>query len=157
MSMATLSENEALKQALLDYHEKDEYFTDTDPERFEIFFRAFPEVFPKDSESTKLPPLRPGCNHKVEFIENATTDFTIPNIRTPEKFMKNYWDFIDRWLAAGICAPAEAVAACPIWAIPKPGKPDEPRFVTDLRKRNKITKDERQPLINQELMRETAA
>src|ERR687883_287485 len=44
-----------------------------------------------------------------------------------------------------------------MWAIPKPGRPNEPRFVTDLRAQNKITKDERQPLINQELMRETAA
>ena len=115
----------------------------------------FPDVFPEEAP-IKLPPLRPGCNHKVEFIEGSKTDFSIPNIRIPDKFMQNYRELLDRWLAAGICEPAEAVAASPMWAINKPGK-DEPRFVCDLRQRNIITKDEYQPMMNQELMRETAA
>src|ERR687886_466 len=71
--------------------------------------------------------------------------------------MEAYRQHIDHWLATSICEPAEAKATCPMWAILKPGGLNELRFVTDLRARNKITKDEWQPLINQELMRETAA
>jgi len=43
-----------------------------------------------------------------------------------------------------------------MWAIKKPGK-GEPRFVTDLRQRNQITFDEKQPMMNQDRMREVAA
>ena len=116
---------------------------------------TFPEVFPA-KPPIELPPLREGCNHKVEFKPGAEINFRIANIRTPDKYMPHYRALIDRWLKAGICEPSEAVAACPMWAIKKPGK-DEPRFVTDLRQRNKITFDEKQPMMNQDRMREVAA
>src|SRR5690242_2718694 len=70
--------------------------------------------------------------------------------------MLRYRNHIDRWLATGICPPSEAVAACPMWGISKIGK-DEPRFVTDLRQRNKITREEKQPMVNQDRVREVAA
>ena len=76
-------DSERKKNFLLNYHDGMGYFTETDSNAFNIFKEAFPNVFP-EQPPVKLPPLRPGCNHKVEFLPNADTNFTIPNIKTPE-------------------------------------------------------------------------
>ena len=64
--------------------------------------------------------------------------------------------FLDKWTKQGIAIPGEGHFACPTFAVKKPGK-DEPRWVHDLRARNKITERDYTPIPEQRRMLESAA
>jgi hypothetical protein len=119
------------------------------------FTREFPNVFPK-KEPEGLPPLREGCNHKIRIVESQRGEFKNRYVPIAEAWKDQARAFIAKWRSQGIAVPGEGYFACPTFAVPKPGK-KEPRWVHDLRERNKITERDYTVIPLQRQMLEAAA
>jgi hypothetical protein len=62
---------------------------------------------------------------------------------------------LNKWQQAGIAVIGEGQFACPTFAVAKPGR-NEPRWVHDLRQRNKITRRDYTMIPLQQTMLEAA-
>jgi hypothetical protein len=119
------------------------------------FTKEFPNVFP-EREPEGLPPLREGCNHKIRIVESQRGEFKKRYVPIAEAWKDQARAFIAKWRSQGIAVPGEGYFACPTFAVPKPGK-KEPRWVHDLRERNKITERDYTVIPLQRQMLEAAA
>jgi hypothetical protein len=119
------------------------------------FTKEFPNVFP-EREPERLPPLREGCNHKIRIVESQRREFKKQYVKIAEAWKDQARAFIAKWRSQGIAVPGEGYFACPTFAVPKPGK-KEPRWVHDLRERNKITERDYTEIPLQRQMLESAA
>ena len=108
--------------------------------------KEFPDVFPEEP-SLKLPPLRKGFDCRINLIdENKKMNPAV--IPVPPKWMSHFRQKIQQDLQAGRIYPSSSTQAASMFCVPKPGKPDEPRFVTDFRQRNANTVRDNYPLPN---------
>ena len=108
--------------------------------------KEFPDVF-LEEPSLKLPPLREGFNCRINLIdENKKMNPAV--IPVPPKWMPHFRQKIQQDLQAGRIYPSSSTQAASMFCVPKPGKPDEPRFVTDFRQRNANTVRDNYPLPN---------
>src|SRR5690606_11903270 len=99
----------------------------------------FPEVF-SESIPSKLPPRR-AVNHRIP-LKNSDLPKNPPPYKVPYKWKPQLDALINKDLSSGrIYKPKEVNTeyAAPIFCVPKPGRPNEPRFVFDLRRRNDST------------------
>jgi hypothetical protein len=64
---------------------------------------------------------------------------------------------MERWIRNGIAEVSEGQFACPTFAVPKVGRPSEPRWVHDLRQRNNITYRDYTAIPDQRRMLDAAA
>jgi hypothetical protein len=119
------------------------------------FTKEFPNVFP-EREPEGLPPLQEACNHKIRIVEIQRGEFKKRYVKIAEAWKDHARAFIAKWRNQGIAVPGEGYFACPTFAVPKPGK-KEPRWVHDLRERNKITERDYTVIPLQRQMLEAAA
>ncbi len=118
----------------------------------------FPKLFPHEFE-LRLPPLRPKLNHHIRWRKDADPS-KLPHqiIPIPHKFINQYKANLDRWDKAGIAEIAEGIYSVPMFTTVKPHtNPPQPRFVTNLRARNKMILPDHTPIPNQDNIREDAA
>jgi hypothetical protein len=101
------------------------------------FQTEFPGVFP-DKEQEGLPPSRGECDHEIPIIPGMESEFKKRYVPVAEAWLPQMRQHLNKWQQAGIAVIGEGQFACPTFAVAKPGR-NEPRWVHDLRQRNKIT------------------
>jgi hypothetical protein len=101
------------------------------------FKKEFPGVFP-DKEQEGLPPSRGECDHEIPIIQGMESEFKKRYVPVAEAWLPQMRQHLNKWQQAGIAVIGEGQFACPTFAVAKPGR-NEPRWVHDLRQRNKIT------------------
>jgi hypothetical protein len=125
------------------------------PVKIPDFTAEFPAVFPAE-EPERLPPLREGCNHKIRIITDQQHTFKKRYVPVANAWIPLMREFIKKWKRNGIAVIGEGLYACPTFAVKKPGR-NEPRWVHDLRERNRITQRDYTPIPEQRRMLESAA
>jgi hypothetical protein len=95
-----------------------------------------------------------GTNEETVTLPDLTKEF--PNVKIAEAWKDQARAFIAKWGSPGIALPGEGYFTCPTFAVPKPGQ-KEPRWVHDLRERNKITERDYTEISLQRQMLESAA
>jgi transposase InsO family protein len=120
------------------------------------FEAEFPEVFPKQ-EPEGLPPSRGDCDHRIRIIPGKEQEFKRTYVPVARAWIPLLRDHLSKWKRNGIAIPGEGLYACPTFAVPKSGRPEEPRWIHDLRRRNVITVDDDAAIPDQLIMREAAA
>ena len=107
--------------------------------------KEFDDVFPL-KKPTALPPFR-HINHKIDIIDDAAYKVMQPRRFKPtEAFLDQLRDKIDAEQQTGRVYPAQDSSACSIFMVKKFDKPNEARFVHDLRARNDITVKDKTPI-----------
>ena len=107
--------------------------------------KEFEHVFPL-KKLTALLPLRP-INHNIDFIDDAAYKALQPRRFKPiEAFLPHLRDNIDAEEKTGSVYAAQDCSACSIFMIKKYDKPNEVRFLDDLRARNDIIVKDKTPI-----------
>lgn len=119
------------------------------------FKEEFPEVFP-EKEPEGLPPSRGECDHEIPIIAGKESEFKRRYVPVAEAWLPQLREHLNKWQRYGIAVVGEGQFACPTFAVPKAGR-NEPRWVHDLRQRNKITQRDYTMIPEQRRMLESAA
>ena len=119
------------------------------------FQQEFPLVFPKDIP-TKLPPLRPGLNHKIILKDSELINYCNEYRPIPESKLTQLSKWLDEWKKNRIAVQGSAPYIAPIFGVPTKA-PGEIRWVIDLKERNKYTIRDYTPIPNQSIIRDHIA
>ena len=119
------------------------------------FQKEFRSVFPNEIP-TKLPPLRPGLNHKITLKDSELSNYRNEYRPIPESKLTQLSKWLDEWKKNGIAVQGSAPYAAPIFGVPKKA-PGEIRWVIDLKERNKYTIRDYTPIPNQPIIRDHVA
>ncbi|HLP34462.1 MAG TPA: reverse transcriptase domain-containing protein [Amoebophilaceae bacterium] len=109
-------------------------------------FDDFPELFPKE-KPVALPPLRE-INHEIRLKDPNLPQKPVP-IKPKEKFLDQLYTKLVREEESGRVYKAQDTSACSLFMIPKNDKPNEARFLHDLRARNDNTIPDPTPIPDQ--------